>query len=128
MKERLEAFLQDNELKPGKFAQIMGIQPSNITHIISGRSKPGFDFISNMLTKFPELNPDWLILGNGEMYRESSELIHHSGDSESTQVPVCESCEPEALTDEEKIGTDNNNADIIIVLHKDGRFSKYTQK
>lgn len=70
MKERLEKFLKAEGLTPSRFAEIMGVQPSSISHILVGRNKPSFDFIEKMLSRFPKVNPDWLILGKGMIYRQ----------------------------------------------------------
>lgn len=79
MKERLAQFLKKEGLTAVKFAEIMEVQPSSISHLLSGRNKPNFEFISRMLLRFPDLNPDWLINGRGGVYRsnlcESQDLI-----------------------------------------------------
>lgn len=69
MKERLDKFIKNEGLTPARFAEIMAVQPSSISHILGGRNKPSFDFIEKMLLRFPRLNPDWLILGKGSIYR-----------------------------------------------------------
>jgi plasmid maintenance system antidote protein VapI len=58
-------------LNNSKFASILGIQRSNITHIIDGRNKPSLSFIEKLITKFPRINVEWLITGNGEMYKQN---------------------------------------------------------
>ncbi|MCD7962813.1 MAG: helix-turn-helix domain-containing protein [Rikenellaceae bacterium] len=74
MNERLLEFLKVKNLTPSQFAEIMDIQPSSVSHITSGRNKPSFDFFAKLLEKFPDVNPDWLILGYGNIYRaEKSE-------------------------------------------------------
>ncbi|WP_320053101.1 helix-turn-helix transcriptional regulator [uncultured Acetobacteroides sp.] len=70
MNDRLDKFLLAEQLTPAKFADIIGVQRSSISHIISGRNKPSFDFIAKVLQRFPRVNPDWLILGKGEMYKQ----------------------------------------------------------
>lgn len=52
-----------------KFAEIMEVQPSSISHLLSGRNKPNFEFISRLLLRFPALNPDWIINGTGNIYK-----------------------------------------------------------
>lgn len=71
MKDRLAQFLKKEELTAVKFAEIMEVQPSSISHLLAGRNKPNFDFISRMLLRFPGLNPDWLINGIGEIYKSN---------------------------------------------------------
>ncbi len=72
MNRRLQQFLELEQLKPAQFADIMGIQRANVSHILSGRNKPSFEFIQKFLMKFPTVNPDWFILGKGKPLREHS--------------------------------------------------------
>lgn len=69
MNDRLDKLLLAEQLTPAKFADIIGVQRSSISHIISGRNKPSFDFIAKVMQKFPRLNSEWLILGKGDMYK-----------------------------------------------------------
>lgn len=71
MKDRLEKFIKQENLTPSRFAEIMGVQPSSISHILGGRNKPSYDFLEKMLLRFPKINPDWLLLGRGPIYRTS---------------------------------------------------------
>ena len=93
MKERLEKFIRTEGLTPSRFAEIMGVQPSNISHILGGRNKPSFDFIEKMLLRFPKVNPDWLLLGKGSIYRtpEVSSLA-------SPVTPVTNPAQPSGST------------------------------
>lgn len=68
MKERLIAFLEEEELSASKLAEIIDVQASSISHILSERNKPGFDFLAKLFSAFPKLNPRWLILGVENMY------------------------------------------------------------
>ncbi|MCL2502155.1 MAG: hypothetical protein FWE30_07340 [Bacteroidales bacterium] len=70
MRDRLLQFLQLEQLSPAKFADILGVQRSGVSHILSGRNKPGFDFIEKVLIRFPAVNAEWLITGKAKMYKE----------------------------------------------------------
>lgn len=70
MNDRLEKFLKSEQLTPAKFADIIGVQRSSISHLLSGRNKPSFDFIEKVLQHFPKINSEWLLLGKGEMYKQ----------------------------------------------------------
>lgn len=69
MQNRLQKLLDSEQLTPAKFAEILGVQRSAISHIITGRNNPSFDLISKIIHKFPALNSDWLITGKGNMYK-----------------------------------------------------------
>ena len=70
MKSRLQQFLEVEQLSPARLADVLGIQRSGLSHILSGRNKPGFDFIQKLLTRYPTLSAEWLITGKGKMYKE----------------------------------------------------------
>jgi len=74
MNARLQQFLTMENLTPARFADIMGIQRSGISHLLSGRNNPSFEFIQKMMTAFPKLNSEWLILGKGKPYKENSSM------------------------------------------------------
>ena len=84
MNRRLQQFLELEQLKPAQFADIMGIQRSSVSHILSGRNKPGFDFIQKFLLKFPSVNPDWLLLGRGKPLREQNAAVQASMQQDSS--------------------------------------------
>jgi len=75
MEQRLQLFLQMEQLTQSQFADRMGIQRSGVTHLLSGRNKPSFEFITRMLQAFPSLNAEWLILGKGKPYKDSSSAL-----------------------------------------------------
>ena len=70
MKERLVQLLDLEQLTPSKFAELIGVQRSSVSHVVSGRNKPSFDFIQKTLKAFPGLNAEWLIMGKGAMYEQ----------------------------------------------------------
>ena len=71
MKEKLEFLLQNKGLSATSLARLLEIQPSGISHILSGRNKPSFDLVVKILKLFPDINPDWLLLDSDVPYRSS---------------------------------------------------------
>lgn len=67
MNNRIEQFMDYKGLSPSELADAIGVQRSNITHVLHGRNKPSFQFITKMLETFPEINAKWLLTGKGEM-------------------------------------------------------------
>ena len=70
MKERILEFLKNENKTSAQFAEEIGVQPSGISHIISGRNNPSLDFVIKMLEKYSFLSADWLLFGKGSMYKE----------------------------------------------------------
>jgi transcriptional regulator with XRE-family HTH domain len=85
MKDRIQAFLQNENKSYAQFAEEIGVQPSGISHILSGRNNPSLDFVIKMLHKYPALSAEWLLFGRGAMYKYASQPTLF--DSEMPQVP-----------------------------------------
>ena len=75
MKERLKQLLQEIGMTQAEFADHIGVGRPSITHIMTGRDKTSQTVVSKTLLKFPELNPMWLLKGEGEMYRSHAEPV-----------------------------------------------------
>ena len=71
MKERLLEFLKAENKSSAQLAEEIGVQPSGISHILSGRNNPSLDFVIKMLEKYKFLSSDWLLFGKGAMYKDS---------------------------------------------------------
>lgn len=52
MKERILEFLKTENKSSAKLAEEIGVQPSSISHILSGRNNPSLDFVLKMLEKY----------------------------------------------------------------------------
>ena len=57
-------------MSKSSFAQSIEVSPPVITHISSGRNKVGLDVVQKILHNYPELSPEWLILGVGDMIHQ----------------------------------------------------------
>jgi len=71
MKDRISAFLKAMNISAAKLADDIGVQRSGISHILMGRNNPSLDFAQKLLKNYPELNPDWLLLSKGSMFRDN---------------------------------------------------------
>ena len=67
MKDRIAHIIRAKNMTAGEFAVKLGIQPSNISHLLSGRNNPSLDFVRKLKETFPEYSLDWIIFGNGPM-------------------------------------------------------------
>lgn len=69
MKDRIKQIIEREKLSSKEFANLCDIQVSNVSHLLSGRSKPSLDTIQKILAAFPTLNTDWLMTGKMPMYK-----------------------------------------------------------
>lgn len=72
MKERIIKIMECERMGQAQFASAIGIQRAAMSHIISGRNNPSLDVMTKILHRYPQINPDWLLLGKGEMLRDNT--------------------------------------------------------
>ncbi|PTN09333.1 helix-turn-helix domain-containing protein [Mangrovibacterium marinum] len=144
MNNRIRQFMDSKGLSSSELADSIGVQRSNVTHVLQGRNKPGFLFISKLLETYPDVNAKWLITGQGEMLigepkKEVVDLFDTPAMEEqppnvSANTPPTERHEPE-----QKISTSSETSDVlstilassgksierIVVFYNDQTFKQY---
>ena len=68
MVSRINLLLKAKNITARQFAEEIGIQPSGMSHILSGRNNPSLDFVMKVIRRYPEIDINWLMFGKGEMY------------------------------------------------------------
>lgn len=79
MKDRIAHIIRAKNLTAAEFAIRLGIQPSNISHLLSGRNNPSLDFVRKLKDTFPEYNLDWIVMGKGPMTVSEPYIMPVSG-------------------------------------------------
>lgn len=143
MNTRLKQFLSAENISQSEFAETMNIVRASVSHILSGRNKPGYEFIRSLMQNYPNLNIEWLVLGQGKMYRiaeqiqqpkspapPADELLFPVEDDEIS-LPDEEVAAPEEISNEiNTLGnvtqSINNQRKItkIVVLFDDGSYQE----
>ena len=125
---RLRLILDKEELTSSQFANIVGYRPSSISHILSGRNKPGFDFIREILKKFDTINPEWLILGRGEMYKTTDKVVDKDNEPtvrESIKTSKVDSEPDPPYVSDVKVKSDGKVIVKVLVFYTDQTFTEY---
>ena len=130
IEKRLEYFIANQGYNYSQFADLIGVQRSSISHIITGRNKPSYDFLQKVFQAFPELNADWLIMGRGRIFHESDDIT-------AAEEPEMKKAD-ERLTDTSTIAETpdestgkptqlrSGNAVVkVILFYEDGHFEEY---
>ena len=144
MKEKLEYLLREKQLTATSLARLLEIQPSGISHIMSGRNKPSFDLVVKILSAFPDINPDWLLLDSDEVYRRNeapaSSVLFGFDDLGSENEPSLgleKNIEfSEGKTEVQNLPMQNFSSernsgkavDRIVILYADGTFESFSKK
>lgn len=69
MKDRIRLIMESEQLTPSAFADKLQLGRAVISHILNGRNNPSLDVVARILSNMNNINPDWLITGNGSMYK-----------------------------------------------------------
>ena len=120
MIERINFIVNHFQISPSKFADEIGVQRANISHILSGRNKPSLDFIQKILIRWNEINPHWLLLGKGEFLLKDypntkNEVAENISLVEDKNNSISSACLP----------IESKSISKIIVLYSNGSFDEY---
>lgn len=111
MRDRIIEFLRIENKSAAQLADDIGVQPSGISHIISGRNRPSLDFVLKMLEKYPFLSTEWLLFGRGSMYNDG-QSIKEIFDTDTEN----ENLKQEVVNDPIQIELTDNKSDEILEL------------
>lgn len=135
METRIERLISSESLSPTKFADIIGVQRSAISHILSGRNKPSFDLIQKILSKFPRVSSEWLLMGRGEMYKTTIQQRLFDTDlkptipiepkKEDKNTVIQEITSNASIPKEPEIQINEASIERIIIFYKDRSFKEY---
>lgn len=145
MKDRLRQFLDAENVSQAEFADKINVVRASVSHILSGRNNPSYDFIKAMMQQYPHLNIEWLMFGKGKMYK-SVEHPHPYTQPDDQLFPDFEEepvvtipetpAFPESIQNiqsSSEINTSDNKVQIvnsqrkvskIIILYDDGSFQE----
>ena len=144
MKAKLDFILKNKGINATTLARMLEIQPSGLSHILSGRNKPSFDLVVKILKVFPDLNPDWLLLDSDKIFRQeaqsatspavvlrddlpSSPLLPFDA-PQNNEISKSENVEktelPPIFTSPRNLG---KKVERVIILYSDRSFESYTE-
>lgn len=70
--QRIKILIHALGLTQKLFSEKVGVSQEVISRTINGRSTPIFGFVEQVYKAFPEISPDWLLTGRGDMWKEQS--------------------------------------------------------
>lgn len=128
MKQRLEQFLAAENISRAQFADSINVARAGISHILSGRNNPSYEFIVNTMAAYPQLNIEWLLRGTGKMYKNDAGGIFDTvpepdifeDETEAPQAPVAAPVTPVA-----PVFSSNRKAKRVIVYYDDNTYEEF---
>lgn len=108
--ERIAALIEEKGYSYAAFAEAIGVQRANISHVLSGRNRPSLELVQRILRSFPELDPEQLLLGRkgAEQGREKEEEKEEEGIAAAP---------PKTPS--------NKRVERVVICYDDGTFASY---
>jgi len=89
MKDRIRQLMIDQHMTQQSFADMLGISPASLSGIFTGRTNPTLNHVDAIRKKFPNINLDWLLYGQGSMFQgEPNMMFQTSALNESGETMI----------------------------------------
>ena len=117
---RIKKILSYYTITAAQMADTIGVQRSNISHLLSGRNKPSLDFVIKIIQAYEEVDLYWLLNGKGS-FPKSDKSPTPSSTKTAIEVPSSKDKSLQAL----EIKAASKKIEHIIIFYEDGSFKKY---
>lgn len=120
--ERIKLIMNALGYNNNTFAKALGVNPTVTFNITGGReSNPSYDFLQKLMFTFDNINPAWLLKGEGEMYIDKK-IVHTKDKANDIKVESVvnhinsdQMMSIDILKDQLKVSNETNK-DLLIIL------------
>jgi phage repressor protein C with HTH and peptisase S24 domain len=120
--QRIALFIDEVNMNPNRFAKEVGYKrPDNIYNVYTGRTKPSWEMLEAIATRFTDLNMNWLIRGSGTMREPQVEADTKEGIAVEKQLAEYDNAK--AVVTVDKMGKDTILA--VPLVAQEGYRSKH---
>lgn len=106
MKDRIRFIMNEKKMSQQDFASTLNISPASLSSIYNGRTNPTNNHVNAIHLAFPEININWLMFGEGEMYGTEDikdEKVDSSLSEDFTTPDIHSSTENETVDSKEQM-------------------------
>ena len=121
---RIKVLMEQHELNASSFAEMIGVQRSSISHVLSGRNKPSLEFLAKIEATFDEVSFEWLLKGE-----ENKSPVSTPSPTRSEISPGNEPVNIPQKRTEESL-PHHTSEDIVKIVHyyADGSFDSFFKR
>ena len=84
--QRIRQIIENKSLSVNAFANAIGVAQGTLASMLNRGTEPSNKTLNAVLSAFPEVNPDWLLTGSGEMYL--SDKLSTTENKDARLVPL----------------------------------------
>ncbi|MCD8296164.1 MAG: helix-turn-helix domain-containing protein [Prevotella sp.] len=132
MKDRIKQIMEAQKMTQQQFANYIGLSTASLSSIFNDRTRPTLNTVEAIRNKFPNININWLMFGDGTMFNDGDDTEVHqqqeeggldlfsqaAGQSESV-LPVTRQLSPEIRTEVKYIERPQRRITEIRVYYDD---------
>jgi len=123
---RIKKIIDGKKISNSQMADSIDLPRPVLSHILSGRNKASLSVIQKIITGYPEVNPEWLLLGKGDMFKAERSPI------QETEKKVTEALVDQKEEESKKPLKQKNNQETrlesIVHFYNDGSFKVFLPK
>lgn len=82
MKDRIRQLMETQHMNQQTFSQLTGINSATLSNIFNGRTSPTLNQVTAIQRRFPSINLNWLLNGEGGMFMP----VQETSDSEDLSM------------------------------------------
>lgn len=123
MQNRFKQLLEEKNLTANRFAALIKVNASAMSHILNGHRKPGFEVLGKIAEAFPDVNLNWLISGKGAIY--NNQLSDGYTIQQAEAMSQKEDSNPSSTPQLVKTSSSKKKIKRIILFFEDESFEDY---
>ena len=113
--DRIKKVMENEGLSAAEFADHLGVGRPLLSHVLGGRNNPSLQLILKILSHFPTISANWLLLGKEEAVEQSPTPI--------VKRPSIEVSDP--VKQENQVALSDGNSQLALLFYGDGTYREY---
>lgn len=86
MKDRIRKLMEAQHMNQQTFSQLTGINSATLSNIFNGRTSPTLNQVTAIQKRFPSINLNWLLNGEGGMFNPAQGTVEPDATSQRSSV------------------------------------------
>lgn len=85
---RIMQIMREKNLNKNSLSKLLDLSQPALTKIEKNLNLPSFKLLFEIIQNFPDVNPEWLLTGDGKMLRKNP--VNLESDDQQTLIELCE--------------------------------------
>lgn len=83
MKDRIMQIMKMEDMTQQEFAKALDVSPASLSNIFNGKTNPTNYHVAAIHQRFPDINVNWLMFGEGDIYARGHQSVMSTSKVES---------------------------------------------